>query len=361
MLKMDFSVKETERHAADALQDLLREIPALKVQKLQIGANLRDVGAGILLDVKVAGKSHLLVGEVKMDGQPRYAREAVFQLRRYIDQIGKPATPVLIAPYLSPSSRVLCRENGISYLDFEGNAHLAFSNVYIDRSVAEKPSVERRELRSIFTPKSARVLRVLFRDPRLTWRVTELAEAAGVSLGHVSNIRTALRNREWAEVVPEGFRLRSPDALLDAWKVAYEPPVSQTLRFYTTLHGTEFDHRVRAALAVLPNKDSHAALASYSAAHWIAPYARTGTQYFYVETRAVETLKRELKLSSAAKGENVVLSVPKDEGVFFDAYEPATGMRVTSPLQTYLDLVKSGERGEEAAEHLRHLRLTWQS
>ena len=204
------------------------------------------------------------------------------------------------------------------------------------------------------------MLRVLFRDPRRTWRVTELAEAASVSLGHVSNVRTALRDREWAEIAPEGLRLKSPDALLDAWKAVYEPPVSQSLRFYTTLHGPEFDRHARTAFAALP-QESSAALASYSAAHWIAPYARTGAQFFYADARAVKTLERELKLSSIAKGENIVVSVPKDEGVFLDVFEPAPGMRVTSPLQTYLDLAKSGERGEEAAEHLRNQRLIWPS
>ena len=358
MLKLDFSVKDTERRAAEALQDLLREIPALEFQRLHIGSNGRDTGVDLLLSVKVAGESHLLVGEVKLSGQPRYVRDAIYPLRNYIAHLGKPATPVIIAPYLSPSSRTLCREHGVSFLDFEGNAHLTFNTVYIDRSVAERPSVERRELKSIFTPKSARVLRVLFRDPRLTWRVTELAEAASVSLGHVSNVRTALRDREWAEIVPEGLRLKSPGALLDAWKAVYEPPVSQSLRFYTTLHGAEFDRHARAAFAALP-QESNAALASYSAAHWIAPYARTGTQFFYADAHAVETLERELKLSSTAKGENIIVSVPKDEGVFLDVFEPAPGMRVTSPLQTYLDLAKSGERGEEAAEHLRHQRLIW--
>lgn len=360
MLKIDFSVKESEKQAAEILQNLLREIPALRVQKLQIGSTGKDTGVDLLLNVKVTGESHLLVGEVKRSGQPRYVRDAIYALRNYIEHLGKPATPIFIAPYLSPSSRVLCRDNGISYLDFEGNAHLTFGTVYIDRSVAENPSAERRELRSVFSPKSAQVLRVLFRDPGRTWRVTELSEAARVSLGHVSNVRTALRDREWAEVVPEGLRLKSPDALLDAWRAVYEPPISQNLRFYTTLHGQEFEHRARAAFAALP-EESHAVLASYSAAHWIAPYARAATQFFYADQPAVKTLERELKLSSAAKGENVILSVPKDEGVFCDAFEPTPGMRVTSPLQTYLDLSKSGERGAEAAEHLRHLRLIWPS
>ncbi len=43
---------------------------------------------------------------------------------------------------------------------------------------------------------------------------------------------------------------------------------------------------------------------------------------------------------------------PKDEGVFLDRIEAGTGMWCTSPIQTYLDLAASGERGAEAAEHL---------
>ena len=91
----------------------------------------------------------------------------------------------------------------------------------MDRRVSDKPITERREFKSLFTPKSAQVLRVLLRDPKRTWRVMDLAEAAKVSLGHVSNVRTALLDREWAQVVPEGLRLSSPDALLDAWKSSY--------------------------------------------------------------------------------------------------------------------------------------------
>lgn len=122
-------------------------------------------------------------------------------LRNYVARLGKSATPVFIAPYLSPASGALCREHGVSFLDFEANAHLALNAVYIDLSVAERPSAERRELKSIFIPKSARMLRVLFRDPGLTWRVTELARAASLGLGHVSNIPAALRDREWARIV----------------------------------------------------------------------------------------------------------------------------------------------------------------
>ena len=164
-------------------------------------------------------------------------------------------------------------------------------------------------------PKSARVLRVLLRNPKLVWRVVDLANAAAVSLGHVSNVRTALLNREWAEIVPEGVHLTAPDALLDAWKLAYVPSAEDQLRFYTTLHGSAMENSIRAMFAsVAPN--ANVALASLSAAHWIAPYARTGTQFLYAERSVMDCVRKGLQLTSAAKGENVIIFFPKDQGVF---------------------------------------------
>jgi len=360
MLKLQFSVKETEKLAADMLQALLKEIPALKLKTLKTKDQAVDSGIDITARVDVSGEPYFLVCEVKQNGQPRFVRDAIHRLRSNIADLEKPATPVLIAPYLSPASRELCLENQISFLDFEGNARLAFGTVYIERLLSNKPEPERRKFKSLFRPKSAQVLRVLLRDPKQVWRVADLAAAAEVSLGHVSNVRSALLDREWAKIVPEGLLLMAPDALLDAWKSSYEPPVEEEMRFYTTLHGSALEQSIQEMFASMPAK-ADAALASYSAAHWIAPFARTGTQYLYADTLMLEHIKQGLRLSSSLKGENVIVSVPRDRGVFLDVYEPVPGIRCTSPVQTYLDLSASGERGREAAEHLRRTRLTWQN
>ncbi len=359
MLKVPLSVEDAEARAANLLQNLLHEVPGLKLRQLNVGSEGRDAGIDIMMRVDVSGEPHFLVCEVKQNGQPRYVREGIHQLQSYIAHFKKPATPVLIAPYFSPVSRELCRDNGISYLDFEGNARLAFKTVFIDRLTEGKPASQRREFKSLFTPKSSQVLRVLLRDPKRIWRVTDLAEAAHVSLGHVSNVRKALLDREWAEVISEGFHLAVPDALLDAWKSTYQPPVEQQIRFYTTLHGKAFDTSVRDAFETMPPA-VQAALSSFSAANWIAPYARTSTQFFYADKRGLDHIQSRMKLSSTAKGENVIISIPRDPGIFLDACEPGPGIRCTSPIQTYLDLSKGGERGEEAAEHLRRMKLTWQ-
>jgi hypothetical protein len=358
MLKLLDSVKEVERQAASALEALLRRIPAIKLKELRQQNWIPNGGTDLIAKVDASGKTYLLICEVKRNGQPRHVRNAIYRLKSYVTELEKPATPILIAPYLSAAAREICTENEVSFLDFEGNARIAFGTVYIERLQAGKPEPERREFKSLFSPKSAQILRALLREPSQAWKVADLALAARVSLGHVSNVRTALLAREWAEVEPEGLRLTAPDSLLDAWRSNYKAPVAQELRFYTVLHGTSLETAIRDLFA---NQIADVALSSFSAAQWISPFARTGTQHFYADPGALKGLENKLRLSSPLRGENVIVSIPKDTGIFLDVYEPVQGIRCTSPVQTYLDLSVSGERGLEAAEHLRQTRLKWQN
>ena len=351
-------MKNLEHQATQALRLLLEQVPAISLYDVGHEEFESDHEVDIVAHLDVSGRRHALFCEVKSNGQPRHVRTALLQLRNYMAHHAQDATPVFIAPYLSPDAQALCREQDVGFLDLEGNARLVFDSVFIERQVASKPAADRRELRSLFKPKSAQVLRVMLRDPHHAWRVTDLALAAGVSLGHVSNVRVALLDREWAQVSEQGLFLSDPDALLDEWRDAYEPPAGKRMTFYTTLHGSAFEEAARQALRP-DGKTGQAAFASFSAAHWLAPYGRTGTQYFYADEADLERLQSTLKLSGISRGENVVITLLKDPGLFRDTEEPAPGAICTSPVQTYLDLSNAGERGREAAEHLRREKLTW--
>jgi hypothetical protein len=358
MLKSANLVKGLDERAAKALTSLLQEVPAIKIREVTVEPAGPERGIDILARINVSGQQYTIACEVKSSGQPRHVRMGLLQLRNHLAHSRLSSLPLLIAPYLSDEARALCRDEKVGFLDLEGNARLVFDGVFIERLVPTRPAAARRELKSLFKPKSARVLRVLLRDPTRAWRVAELAEAAQVSLGHVSNVRSALIDNEWAKLSEGGLVLDKPDGLLDAWRDAHETPAAKRLGFYTTLHGKSFDD---AARRVLGDKatDGRIALASFSAAQWLAPYGRTGTNFFYAEEEAVDRLMRELTLASAQKGENVVVMVPKDSGLFRDTVEPAPGVVCTSPVQTYLDLAQAGERGREAADHLRRETLSW--
>jgi hypothetical protein len=358
MLKMANSMKSMEKRAVEALKAILIEVPLIKLRGIAAEFRADDGHVDVLAHLTISGKRHTLACEVKIDGQPRHVRVALLRLRNYIAHVSGDVTPVIIAPFLSSQAQALCREQGVGFLDLEGNVRLVLNGAFIERSVASRPAVERRELRSLFKPKSASVLRTMLRDPARGWRLTELAEAADVSLGHINNVKVGLLGREWGAVSDNGLFLSEPHMLLDAWRDAYEPPAGQRLGFYTTLHGGAFDDTARRILGV-GSQRGQAVLASFSAAQWLAPYGRIGTQYFYADEAGVQRLEAALKLSKPSKGENVVVTIPRDEGLLRSTVEPAPGVVCTDPVQTYLDVAVAGERGREAAEHLRRELLKW--
>jgi hypothetical protein len=346
--------------AVEKLKDLLSEIPSLQVIQIREHEKEHDkiYNVDFTMRVKVREDSFLLACEVKSNGQPRFIRPAIIALHGYANVTKHNVVPVVIAPYLSPEVQEMCREHKINYLDFEGNAHIAFDYVYIERQVSSKPVTEKRGIRSLFQPKSAQVLRVLFRDPQRTWRVKDLAAESNVSLGHVSNVRTALLNREWAALKDAGIYLSKPEDLLEAWRKAYTHPEGELMQFYTTLHGQRLEDSIRNHMSIRQDKGL-AIMASFTASQWLAPYGRTGMSYFYADHTGVEKLKEGLQLQLASKGANVVIIHPRDEGLFMDTIEPAKGAICTSPIQTYLDLSVAGERGQEAAEYLKAEWMKW--
>lgn len=355
LMKTDSS--NLEHIAAERLQTVLGGVPFLRLGKPLAERSLGSSVPDLTLPVEVRGQSWTLVCEVKNTGQPRFVREGAFQLRKYLKALSsRQAYGIFIAPYLSEESATLLREESLGYVDFAGNCFLSFDGVFVERSGSPHTPERRRELREIFAPKASRVLRVLFTDPNRSWRVTELAKRAAVSLGQVSNVRRALLDREWASIDSQGLRLLKPGTVLDAWSPAYAPKLAAQKDYYTLLHGKELNSAIKAAFASLP-EEAHVLLASFSAAQWLAPFARSAGTYFYADETGMAVLSKHLKLERASRGTNVSVAVPKDGGVFIDSYEPAPDVRSTGLIQTYLDLSRASDRGREAADHLRRTRL----
>ncbi len=344
---------KVQREALKALTAFLSELPRARIDFISPAQadEMIDIRAEFHLGQQVAR----LFCEVKSSGQPRHVRAALDQLARI--EPDEETIVMVIAPYLSEQARALCRADGAGYLDFEGNALLSVGSLHIERAVATQPKAEKRSLRSLFKPKSARILRMLLRNPKQHWRVVELADAAGVSVGHVSTVGNELKDRGWAAQTENGLVVTDPDTLLNAWASEYDLPAGREQSLYTHLHGRALND----ALLGVRNEPSSGKLIlrSYSAADQIAPFARNANCYLYADEQALDQLTRQMRLSTAEKGGNIHIIVPDEDGVFDDAIVPLPGVSCTSPVQTYLDLQHSGERGREAADHLRRECLKW--
>ena len=357
---------ELEATAMNAVRDLLRFLPATEVTPItELPRTDRGPQIDGLIRVHHGGATGLLVIEVKAHGAPRFVRSAMYELESCAARIRQcPAhaaeliVPMLVCPYLSPESRAICRDHDVAYLDLEGNARVVFDGVYIERSVPTKPKSETRTLRSVFTPKASAILRALLREPDRPWLVTDLAESANASLGHVSNVCKALLEREWADRRHDGIVLTQPDALIQTWRENYRRPKGERFDAYTHLHGRQFDDRVRTALNPRPGSP-RAVYALASAAQWIAPFSRDATRSFYADEAGARVLRKTLDVRPVGTGPNVVVQIITDESIFDDAIEPVPGLFCTSPIITYLDLWRGNDRERESADHLAREALPW--
>ncbi len=367
MLKLDEIANPVGCAAVDAVRALLKHVPNIQIIRV---LHEQHLASGYRLDARIDfGHDEIryaLLMEIKSNGAPRFARSAIYQLESYIahlhrsehQDVNRQVLPMLVSSYLSPESRSICLDHNVAYLDLYGNAHLAFGNVYIERSVPDSPKSETRALRSLFTPKAGAILRVLLCDPARAWRVADLAKAANASLGHVSNVRKALLDREWVEVRDDGIVLVQPDALLKSWRENYRQPTGHHFSGYTILHGDQLRNRLSGSLSPGP-QPPRAICASNSAAQWFAPYVRGGTHSFCADEPGARMLKETLRLTHAAQGANVILRIPNDESLFGDAVQPVPGIFCTNPVVTYLDLWNGNDRDREAADHMAAKCFPW--
>jgi hypothetical protein len=339
------TLSEVEAATEQALTDCLSEVPFLRdIRRLESwGDRLRP---DLVMEVDLPIGKQLLVAEVRGAGQPRLAREAVNQLLRYL-QLESSAYGIFVAPYISPESAEICRQEGLGYLDLAGNCYLAFGQVFIRKECRPNPFVQRRDLRTLYSPKAERVLRVLLERPNKARKTEALATEARVSLGQVANVKRLLADREWIQVGADGFRLSEPERVLAEWGGNYNPHRNQVVDFYTAKEIPEVEYELAGVGA---SDETRSTLTGFSGAARLAPFVRYSRVTAYVPG-SVDRIASRLGLKQVTSGSNVGLIVPYDEGVFYEA-EDVQGTRIVSPIQLYLDLRAMKGRGEEAANAL---------
>ncbi|MBI2266538.1 MAG: hypothetical protein HYU64_15480 [Armatimonadetes bacterium] len=324
----------------------MKRIPSAVVGSVVKEPN-QGAGPDFLVSVSLPPREkQSLIAEVKSAGEPRIAREAVNQLLRYCES--RPGSyGVFVAPYISPRAAEICEKEGIGYVDLAGNCRLSFGHVYIEQQGTPNPFSQHRELRSIYSPKAVRVLRVLLREPQRIWKMQDLAREAGVSVGHVANVKERLSDQEWISTASGGLSLRDSGSVLKEWSRFYSYRKNVVRNFYSMKSVPEME----ADLAKLCSEEEIGyALTGFSGASRYAPSVRHHRAMAYMNAITDATITG-LELKEVPSGANMTLLVPYDEGIYYDM-RVIDGVRVTSPIQTYLDLVSFRGRGEEAAQVL---------
>lgn len=357
-----------EKALTEKLRELLGSVPWLKGWNVErnpaASERVFDIEATVPLPGGVTAE---LWVECKAD--PRPSQFPYVSVTNEFGPQGKRRSriPVFAAPYISPNMAKVCWDHNWSWFDLAGNCRLSVPGAFYLERTGQKPVREpSRPSANLSTPEAGRVIRVLLAPHHggLRWTQWGLQQETNVSIGLVNKVIRYLRNEAYIEANDDGgFHLRNPLGLLEAWRATYRFDRHQRRGYFTLLQGKQLQETL-AKLAA--RTGGHAAYAAFSAADFQAPHVRQPKTWLFVSAEHEDKLRKVAEAKLVDSGENLVVLIPDDNGVFNLQEDFSRGEKrlpCTNPAQTYIDLYHCGSRGEEAAEALleQNLKRAWKA
>jgi len=340
----------SEKQLITAALESLNGVPNLKIES--IGAVQIPSHPDFSFLVTFGQRTFKVIAEVKSTGEPSILRRSAAWLKDRVTKM-KHDYSLIIAPFISKDGAEICRDLGVGFIDLSGNCLLIFEDLYIERTGYPNKFKKPREIQSLFSPKSSRVIRWLLTDPKRVWTLRGLATETGVSIGLIHRIATALENNLFAKKELRAFKLEDPARLLEAWREEYFRRAPKWARYVIRagpIEGSANELKVSANLYGV-----RYALSGPSGASFISSYLVPTVIHCYVDVLKEEFLN-ELKANPVSSEGNLLIRVVEQENEFIGS-RLVKGVYVVSDLQLYLDLWAMGGRGQEAAEELRRERL----
>jgi hypothetical protein len=362
---------EAQNELISAFRRTLESLPSLAVAEVRhhvhLGGGNSRLEADAILRIDASGKPITLLVETKSTVYPRDARQTVWQLRELQKALSESeglndVLLVLISNSLSEGAKDFLRDESIGYFEEGGSLFLAKGDLYI---LLERPSSKKvaRATGAIFSGRRSQVLLALLQAPRSWISVKELSDKAFVSTATASQVLADLEKREW--VLSRGSgphkerQVQDPRSLLDAWSkhVVQSPRPRATRYFVPSLKPEELMQRIN---QLCKDRGVTYAITAEWAAQIYSPFLSSISQVRcrFPNDQPMKLLADELHAREVTEGSNFEVIETKAPGYLLFS-EEQRGIRLASPIVVYLDLLQSGGRAKEMAEHLRRERIAF--
>ena len=299
-------------------------------------------GYQFIADVKARTSSQALAAAAQR------AKSQAFDARR--------GFPLIIVPYLSPSTLDEAEQLGVSAVDLCGNGVVQVPHQWLvvrsgrpNRFRGSSPlSGAYRGVASLV----ARAFAVQRRFPKVS-DVLRFIEAQGSSIT-LATVSKALKRLEEDLVIARdasGLRLLQGDKLLQKLKDGYKPPaIRSKLSLKTKMNEIDLHRQLKQASRAA---QARVVLSGISSARFQTVIALEPVTSFYCSMRP-EELARAASIDTTPERHfaNLELLQTDDERVFFDAND-VDGRLLASPVQTWLELATGDKRAQEVAGSLR--------
>jgi hypothetical protein len=354
-----------EKALAAKLHAILGEVPWLRDWSVERNPAAAERAFDILAVLPLGGgnKAELWV-ECKSDPRPSQFPYVNIRNQFSAQRNRLSRVPVFAAPYISPNMARVCWEHGWSWFDLAGNYRLSVpGSLFLERTGQEPIHAAPKPTANLGTREAARVIRALLAPENAghKWTQREMQAHCHVSLGLVNKVVRHLRDEAFIqELADGGFKLRDPLGMLTAWREAYRFDRHQRRNYFTLLQGLRLQQQLESLESVT---GGHGVYAAFSAAEFQAPHVRQPKTWLFVGAEWEDEFGEAIEAKPVDSGENLVVLIPDDDGVFYLQEGEAGRLACTNPVQTYVDLWHCGSRGKEAAEALleQNLKRAWKA
>ena len=263
---------------------------------------------------------------------------------------------VIVAPHLSTKTKSLIEEQGWSWLETNGSAHIASDGVFVHIERAEHRAA-RRPGALLIPPQGERIVRHLLDTYPKRQRFTELAQATKLDQGYTSRILGKLRDTGLVSYQRNrAIEVPYPAELFELWQTM-PSRIRDSTWFVSnpkTLHAVALKIRDEAGAG-------NSAFTGVFAASLVAPRIDAERIDCYVVDSGVATRVGERIGGEAVEaGYNVSFLVHRDPGVLAIGTKRAAHLTLVSPTQIYRDALLRGRgREREAANVIRSEVLRW--
>lgn len=256
---------------------------------------------------------------------------------------------ILVSPYISDRTAMICEQNGMGYFDYAGNCWFVGHSIYLCERGNKNPRPKEYKAVTIFEKSSvvsSLILRELFADITRTWKLKHLSEKINCSIGQVSKVMNFLVENAWAEKTKDGYMLREPESLLKEWSSVYGKKEAPVYTCYSLDNISILEKKLN-LLKKEMGIDSY--LTGFAGGVRYAPVVRYNKVHVYIASEDIKEAISYLGLKEVSSGSNVMI-YPLENDSYVKDCRVIDESVVVSPVQIYLDSMQLKGRGEEMAE-----------
>lgn len=210
-------------------------------------------------------------------------------------------------------------------------------------------AVSKRALKSIFEKSStvsSEILRTMLVDDNRIWKLKELSEQVGCSIGQVSKVKDFLMKNAWIEKTCDGIHIVDAKTIMKEWCAVYTNKTDVVYECYSLDTPAVFE----AKLEKMKNECGiEYYLTGFAGGVRYAPVVRYKKAHVYIAAEDIKEAMKYLECKQVDTGSNIALIAPYDECVLFGSRR-VNDSDIVSPVQAYLDCMQLKGRGEELAE-----------